>query len=129
MLDHSYGEICYYLYLWICTVLTLTTRCPRTILLCCILPGEMCCCLYLRICAVSTQTMCTIEFSILDRCWKNCWMNLHISALFAAFLTEKWTGFPKRRFSSRTLFQIFFPFAQYPFFELKVPAPLFVEDM
>ena len=44
----SLGEIWCYLYLWICIVLTLTTRCPRTTLLCCIIRAvayiwELCC--------------------------------------------------------------------------------------
>ena len=105
----SPGEICCYLYLWICVVLTLTTKCPRTTLcnqcsrttlLCCILLGEMWCCLYLRICAVLSENMrCKIEFAVLYKCWKNCWMNPHVSALFTVFLTEKGRGFPKRCFS------------------------------
>ena len=32
----------------------------------------------------------------------------HVSALFAVFLMEKWIGFPKRYFSSKRLYQIFF---------------------
>ena len=108
----SPGEICCYCYLWICAVLTLTTRCSRTTLLCCILSGEMYCCQYLRTCAVSTQTMrCTIEFAVLYQCW----MNPHMSALFTVFLMEKWTGLPKRYFVPKRLFQIFFLFIQHPF--------------
>ena len=89
----------------------------RTTLLKCILLGEICCCLYMRICAVLTQIMrCTIEFAVLYKCWKNCWMNPHVSALFAVFLTEKWTGFPKRCFSPKRFFQIFFSIHTTPIF-------------
>ena len=106
---NSPGEICYYLYLWICAVLTLTTWCSRTTLLCCILPGKTCCCLYQRICPVLTlTTRCPFEFAVLYKCWKNRWMNPRVSALFTVFLTEKWTGFPKKCFSPERLFQIFF---------------------
>ena len=58
----------------------------------------------------------SIELAVLYKCWKNCWMNPHVSASFAVFLTEKWTGFPKRCFSPKRLFQIFFPFIQYTIF-------------
>ena len=89
----------------------------RTTLLCCILLREICCCLYQRICAVLTlTTRRSFEFAVMYKCWKNCWMNLHVFALFAVFLTEKWTGFPKKCFLPKRLFQIFFQFIQHPFF-------------
>ena len=113
----SPGGICCYLYLWICAILTLSTRCSSNTLRYCILPGEMCCCLYLRICAVSTQTMkCTIEFAVLYKCWKNYWMNPHVSALFVIVLTEKWTGFSKKYFLRKRLFKIFFSIHTTPLF-------------
>ena len=91
----------------------------RTTLLSCILLREICYCLYQRICALLTQTMRgTIEFAVLYKCWKNCWMNLHLSALFAVFLMEKWTGFPKRCFSPKKLCQIFFSIYATPYFFL-----------
>ena len=100
--------------------LTLTTKCSRTTLLSCILPCEMCCCLYLRICAVSTlSTRCPFEFAVLYKCWKICWMNPYVSALFAVHLTEKRTGFPKRYFSPKRLFYIFFTFIQQHFLSCK----------
>ena len=113
----SPGEICCWLNLWICAGLTLTMRCPRTTLLSCILLREICCCLYQRICAILTQTMrCTTEFAFLYKCWKNCWINPHVSALFTVFFREKWTGFPKKCFSPKRLFQIFFSIYTTPLF-------------
>ena len=40
----------------------------------------------------------------------------HVFALFAVFLMKKWTGFPKRCFSPKRLFQIFFSIHTTPHF-------------
>ena len=56
-------------------------------------------------------------------------MNPKLSALFAILLMEKWTGFPKRWFSPKRLFQIFFPFIQHSFFLVVSTSTLFVVDI
>ena len=52
----------------------------RITLLSCILLSEICYFLYQRTCAVLNQTMRhTVVFAVLYKCWKNCWMNPHVT--------------------------------------------------
>ena len=67
---------------------------------------------------LSLDILWLLVYVHLVKCWKNCWMYLHVSGLFTVFLTEKWTVFPKRYFPPKRLFQIFFPFIQHHIFEL-----------
>ena len=74
----------------------------RTTPLSCILLREICCCLYQRICDVMTQTMkCTIEFAALYKCWKNCWMNPHVSCIICCILDRNVNRFSKEMFFAK----------------------------
>ena len=99
----SPGEICCYLYLWICTVFTLSTKCSRTTLLCCSLPGKMCCCLYLRI-RYPIQVLKELLNEYLCVCIIRC------------ILDRKVNRFSQEMFLPKRLFQIFFPIHTTPLF-------------